>query len=65
MSLRLTNLLPRTELPTGSTPDATRPPYVSGRGLVRALTGNDAVALAVKQVSFQNRPLQPLGHASG
>ena len=60
MSLRLTNLLPRTELPTGSTPDATRPPYVSGRGLVRALTGNDAVALAVKQVDPHLAAVYPI-----
>lgn len=50
MSVRLTRVKPATHLPTGTSPPAPPPPRECGQGQVRALTGNDAVALAVKQV---------------
>lgn len=50
MTVRLTSWMPSTDLPTGSAPVAAPPARVPGRGDVRALTGNDAVAMAFKQV---------------
>lgn len=50
MSVRLTNLMPCSRLPAGVGQAEGPPPRTAGRGLVRALTGNDAVALAFKQV---------------
>ncbi len=50
MSVRLNNLMPEAELPTGSAPCSAAVPRSMGRGQVRAMTGNEAVALAFKQV---------------
>lgn len=50
MSVRLTSVKPATSLPTGTAPPSPPPPRECGQGQVRALTGNDAVALAFKQV---------------
>lgn len=50
MPFQLTNLMPRADVPTGSHPAEPPLPRYCGRGQVAALTGNDAVALAFKQI---------------
>ncbi|MBI4579992.1 MAG: hypothetical protein HY718_09845, partial [Planctomycetes bacterium] len=50
MTVRLSHLVPETELPTGSGTGSPPPARCVGRGQTCALTGNEAVALAFKQV---------------
>jgi pyruvate ferredoxin oxidoreductase alpha subunit len=50
MTVRLSNWMPSLDLPTGSAAPSSPPAREPGRGQVRALTGNDAVAMAFKQV---------------
>lgn len=49
MTVRLSIWTACEEMPTGSGPPSSPPPREAGRGAVRAMTGNDAVALAFKQ----------------
>lgn len=50
MTVRLNSLMPASELPSGSAAPSPSPVQERGRGIVQALTGNDAVALAFRQV---------------
>lgn len=60
MTVRLRTCAACEEMPTGTGPASPPPPREPGRGQVRALTGNDAVAWAVRQVDPHVAAVYPI-----